>query len=139
VVWTLGKPTFVVLEGCLVESLGEVCVHHGGDVPRVVGVQQHVPGQVHRHRLTLALALTAYSGKLRLMHGNTEKLAARCGTGIQAQAHPRSRSPCIQRKITYHAWKYGKITPYRVRSAVHKKEEITPHTSYTHCTVLQQG
>ncbi len=41
-----------------------MCVHYGGDIPRVVGVQQHVAGQVHRHRLTLALALPAYSGKL---------------------------------------------------------------------------
>jgi hypothetical protein len=111
------------------------------------------------------------------MHGNTEKLAARCGTGTQAPAHPHSRSPWIQRKITSHAlekggeklplidgnmeklslmhgnreklplihgkwkklplihgsitlckkctWNYGKITPYRVRRAVHKKARLS--------------
>ncbi len=115
-----------------------MCVHNGGDVPRVVGIQQHVAGQVHRHRLTLALALPAYSGKLLvvgvqqhvagqvhrhrltlalalpgysgkllLMHGNTEKLAAHCGTGTPAPAHPRSRSHWIQRKITSHALEKG--------------------------------
>ena len=45
----------------LVESLAEVLIHDPGDLPDVVGVEDHIPGQVLRGpvQLLLAVALPA--------------------------------------------------------------------------------
>ena len=50
----------LVISG-LVESLAEVLIHDPGDLPDVVGVEDHIPGQVLRGpvQLLLAVALPA--------------------------------------------------------------------------------
>ena len=92
----------------LVESLAEVLIHDPGDLPDVVGVEDHIPGQVLRGpvQLLLAVALPAQpdqrlnKGSRRFHnHGEgpySEKthlsvcwLAGRGGTGVLGSGVPQ--------------------------------------------------
>ena len=60
----------------LVESLAEVLIHDPGDLPDVVGVEDHIPGQVLRGpvQLLLAVALPAQPDMSNTIHTYPEPL-----------------------------------------------------------------